>query len=62
MGTALAIFAPIAEFEGFLYLIGSVFAPMIAILITDYFILKRESAALKFDWRNLALWLFGFMV
>lgn len=62
VGTALAIFAPVAQFESFLYLIGSVFAPMIAILITDYFVLKKDSTALRFDWSNLALWLLGFVL
>lgn len=62
IGTFLAIIAPVSQFENFLYLIGSVFAPMIAILITDYFILKRDSTALKFDWVNLSLWLIGFIL
>ncbi|MEG1682408.1 MAG: putative hydroxymethylpyrimidine transporter CytX [Oscillospiraceae bacterium] len=60
VGTALAIFAPTSQFEGFLYLIGSVFAPMIAILITDFFVLKKDSSALRFDRTNLLLWAVGF--
>src|SRR5690606_38022105 len=39
LGTLIAMFTPIEQYEDFLYLIGSVFAPMIAILITDFFIL-----------------------
>ncbi len=62
LGTALAIFTPISRFEGFLYLIGSVFAPMVAILITDYFILKSDSTDSSFSWRNLILWAVGFAV
>ena len=62
VGTLLAILAPVSQFEGFLYLIGSIFAPMIAILITDYFILKKDSSKLNFDWINLILWLFGFIL
>lgn len=62
IGTILAIFAPVSQFESFLYLIGSVFAPMIAILITDYFILKNDSSNIKFNWQNLVLWLFGFIL
>lgn len=62
VGTLLAILAPVSQFEGFLYLIGSIFAPMIAILITDYFILKKDSSKLNFDWLNLILWLFGFIL
>lgn len=43
VGMLIAMFTPIEQFENFLYLIGSVFAPMISIVITDYFILKTES-------------------
>ncbi|MEG1778937.1 MAG: putative hydroxymethylpyrimidine transporter CytX, partial [Oscillospiraceae bacterium] len=60
LGTILAIFAPTAQFESFLYLIGSVFAPMVAILLTDFFILKKDSSALDFNRINLAIWLLGF--
>ncbi len=62
LGTALALFTPIARFEDFLYLIGSVFAPMIAIQVTDYFLLKRDSNHKDFDWINLVLWLVGFVL
>ena len=61
-GTALAMLAPVSQFENFLYFSGSVFAPMIAILITDYFILKKDSTALKFNWLNLVIWLVGFVL
>ena len=43
-----------------LYLIGSVFAPMIAVQLADNFILKRSSFGLAFDRVNLAVWLAGF--
>lgn len=62
VGTLLAITTPITQFESFLYLIGSVFAPMVAIQIVDYFILKKDSSASKFNWGNLALWLVGFVL
>ena len=62
VGTLLAIATPIAQFESFLYFIGSVFAPMVAIQIVDYFILKKDSSASKFNWGNLALWLVGFVL
>lgn len=62
VGTLLAITTPITQFESFLYLIGSVFAPMVAIQIVDYFILKKDSSASKFNWGNLALWLMGFVL
>lgn len=62
LGTLLAAFTPAAEFESFLYIIGSVFAPMTAILITDYFILKRDSSTKKADYTNLAIWVLGFCI
>jgi putative hydroxymethylpyrimidine transporter CytX len=62
IGVVLAIFTPITQFENFLYLIGSVFAPMAAILITDYFIVKSDYSKKGFCWTNLILWAVGFAV
>ncbi len=60
VGVILAVFTPITQYENFLYLIGSVFAPMTAILLTDYFILRKDASAKSFDWANLILWAAGF--
>lgn len=60
LGTLLAMFAPVGDFEGFLYLIGSVFAPMATIVCVDFFVLHRDSSTRKIDVRNVALWLLGF--
>lgn len=60
LGTLLAIFTSVSKFESFLYLIGSVFAPMIAIQIVDAFILKRTYNGVKFCVRNLVVWALGF--
>lgn len=62
IGTLLAIVAPITQFENFLYLIGSVFAPMISILIVDVFILKKDASQTPFNVKNLILWAVGFAV
>lgn len=62
LGTIMAIFLNVNEFETFLYFIGSVFAPMIAIQITDYFILKKNSANRQFNWTSLAIWVVGFVL
>jgi len=62
IGTVLAIFTPVTQFESFLYFIGSVFAPMIAILITDFFLLKKDNTSQNFNLSNLILWLFGFIL
>ncbi len=42
MGTIAAILYPMDDITDFLYLIGSVFAPMIAILLADYFINRQQ--------------------
>ncbi|MBH5329676.1 putative hydroxymethylpyrimidine transporter CytX [Eikenella sp. S3360] len=61
LGVLLALLFDVGRFEGFLYFIGSVFAPMIAVQIADYFVLKRAPAAGAADWVSLALWLAGFV-
>ena len=62
IGTLLAIFTPITQYENFLYLIGSVFAPMIAILITDFFILKKDHTGETVSIINVVIWAIGFVV
>lgn len=62
IGTLFAIFTPIEQYENFLYLIGSVFAPMIAILITDFFILKKDHTMKAVNITNLILWVIGFII
>ena len=62
IGTVAAMIYPMDNITNFLYLIGSVFAPMIAVQIADYFILKKADAAEKeFQWTNLLIWLIGFI-
>ena len=61
IGTAAAILFPMDDITGFLYLIGSVFAPMIAVQIADHFILHRDRFAAAADARNLVIWLVGFI-
>lgn len=62
IGTLGAIFLPLWDITNFLYFIGSVFAPMIAIQIADFFILKRNQEAKPFSITNLIIWLVGFVV
>lgn len=61
IGTLLAIIFPMDDITGFLYFIGSVFAPMIAVLIADFFVLKRSSADTGLDITNLIVWFAGFV-
>ena len=62
IGTVLALTVSMEKYESFLYLIGSAFTPMITILMTDFFILKNDSRKLKFDLKNLCIWVVGFVV
>lgn len=62
LGVLSAIFYPLTNLIDFLYLIGTVFAPMIAIQIADIFILKRNVEEKNIDFRNLGIWLLGFLV
>ena len=62
IGTVAAILFPMDDITDFLYLIGSVFAPMIAVQIADVFLLKKEGEPEGFNWRNLVIWLIGFVV
>ena len=62
IGTLGAILFPMDDITDFLYLIGSVFAPMIAIQIADFFILHRDKREENFDWRNLIIWVIGFIL
>ena len=61
-GIAGAILFPMDDITDFLYLIGSVFAPMIAVQIADHFLLRRDSFGVGFDVRNLIIWLVGFIL
>jgi putative hydroxymethylpyrimidine transporter CytX len=62
LGTAGAIALPLLDFTEFLYFIGSVFAPMIAIQLADYFITGRHYEQTSFSRHNLFLWLVGFLL
>lgn len=62
IGTAGAIFLPLTDITDFLYFIGSVFAPMIAIQIADFFILKQNKETSAFSMQNLIIWLIGFVI
>ena len=63
IGTLGAILFPMDDITDFLYLIGSVFAPMIAIQIADFFILKRaDSLSDAIDVTNIVIWIVGFVL
>jgi len=61
LGTIGAVCFPMEDITDFLYLIGSVFAPMIAVQIADFFILHRDSGNKSVDIRACVLWAVGFI-
>lgn len=65
LATAGALWLNIADYENFLTLIGSVFVPMTAVLIADYFIVSGRrwnlSATAPSRWLMLVPWAAGFV-
>jgi putative hydroxymethylpyrimidine transporter CytX len=49
-GTLLAMVFPMGKYTSFLYILGSVFAPLIAVLLSDYFVLKIDRRDGRWDW------------
>lgn len=43
IGTAVSLLVNMDNYTNFLYAIGSVFAPLFAVLLTDYFIIKKQT-------------------
>lgn len=64
IGTILAVLVPISQYENFLYWIGSVFAPLFAVLITDYFLLGKKNSAPRclLNLKNTGIWISGVVV
>lgn len=62
VGTVGAIFFPITDITDFLYFIGSVFAPMIAIQISDFYLLKSNKEDQKINLKNIFIWFVGFVI
>ena len=62
IGTLAAVLFPMDNITDFLYLIGSIFAPMIAILLADYFILKSDFSEKKLKISRILIWLIGFVI
>ena len=66
LATAGALWLNIADYENFLTLIGSVFVPLSAVLVVDYFIIAKGNWDLSqragTRWRSLIPWAVGFVV
>ena len=62
LGTIGAIIYNMDNIMDFLYLIGSVFAPMIAVLIANFFILKLDYSDKTVCIQNMIVWGIGFII
>lgn len=55
--TALALLTPLGQYQDFLLLIGSVFAPLFGVVLADHFVLRRRAvAAGEIDRKGGAYW------
>jgi NCS1 family nucleobase:cation symporter-1 len=65
VSTLLATVLDTSEYENFLYLLGSVFVPLFAVFIVDYYVLRRRrwdtSETAPGRWLMLVPWLVGFV-
>jgi len=60
--TLIALLAPLAQYQNFLLLIGSVFAPLFGVVLVDHFIVRKRSADVTpglLRWPTLLAWLGG---
>jgi len=63
--TLIACFAPLAQYQNFLLLIGSVFAPLFGVVLVDHFILRRRQGGevqMALRWAALLAWSGGIVV
>ncbi|WP_024614509.1 putative hydroxymethylpyrimidine transporter CytX [Clostridium sp. Ade.TY] len=63
IGTIVALIVQMENYENFLYAIGSVFAPLFAILISDYFVLKkrlRKDVLINIE--SIIVWVIGIII
>jgi NCS1 family nucleobase:cation symporter-1 len=65
IATIGALVFNVNDYENFLILIGSVFVPLLGVLVTDYFLVSRGRWNLEADspprWATLVAWLLGFI-
>lgn len=64
LGLVVALLTPIEQYENFLIAIGSVFAPLFAIVLCDFFLFKKESIApnLLLHVGSIAVWILGVVI
>jgi len=60
--TLIACVAPLAQYQNFLLLIGSVFAPLFGVVLVDHFVVRRRRAraeVVALRWNALSAWVIG---
>ncbi|MBU7022835.1 MAG: putative hydroxymethylpyrimidine transporter CytX [Theionarchaea archaeon] len=68
LGTALALVFPMARYESFLLLIGSMFCPLFGVVLTDYFVIRKSYGdnslftERAINWMAIAAWVIGAVV
>lgn len=65
LGLIISLIVPMSQYENFLYLIGSFFSPLYAIVLTNYFILKRKretSSTLLHYLPTFLIWFIGLIL
>ena len=63
--TLIACFAPLAQYQNFLLMIASVFAPLFGVVLVDHFILRRRRqsvATTGLRWMTLLAWIGGICI
>jgi NCS1 family nucleobase:cation symporter-1 len=65
IATGLALMVDLGNYTQFLYLIGSVFIPLFAVAIADFFVVSKMnwdvSGTARFRWQPAVAWLIGFV-
>jgi purine-cytosine permease-like protein len=65
LATGLALMVDLGNYTQFLYLIGSVFVPLFAVAIADFFLVSKMnwdvSDTARFRWQPAVAWLIGFV-
>jgi cytosine/uracil/thiamine/allantoin permease len=65
IATGLALLVDLGNYTQFLYLIGSVFIPLFAVAIADFFVVCKMrwdvSDTARFRWQPALAWVFGFI-